>query len=71
MAGSLRSKDSFHEKKTTMADINKAEQVEQVPNDDEATRKLERKLVRKLDMTLMPVVWVLYFFNYMDRNNIA
>lgn len=54
-----------------MADINKAEQVEQVPNDDEATRKLERKLVRKLDMTLMPVVWVLYFFNYMDRNNIA
>jgi hypothetical protein len=71
MAGSLRSKDSFHEKKTTMTDINKAEHVEQVPNDDEATRKLERQLVRKLDMTLMPVVWVLYFFNYMDRNNIA
>ncbi|KAF2248079.1 MFS general substrate transporter [Trematosphaeria pertusa] len=39
--------------------------------DDEATRRMEQRLVRKLDMTLMPVVWVLYFFNYMDRNNIA
>ena len=31
----------------------------------------ERKLVRKLDMTLLPMVWVLYMFNYLDRNNIA
>ncbi|KAL4860325.1 hypothetical protein BDV12DRAFT_205210 [Aspergillus spectabilis] len=31
----------------------------------------EKSLVRKLDMTLMPVVWVLYMFNYLDRNNIA
>lgn len=38
---------------------------------DEARQRTERSLVRKLDMTLMPVVWVLYFFNYMDRNNIA
>ena len=39
--------------------------------EDEARRRLEKKLVRKLDMTLMPVVWVLYLFNYLDRNNIA
>jgi hypothetical protein len=26
-------------------------------------RDLERKIVRRLDMTLMPCVWVLYFFN--------
>ncbi|TDZ25642.1 High-affinity nicotinic acid transporter [Colletotrichum orbiculare MAFF 240422] len=32
---------------------------------------LERKLVRKLDMTLLPVVWTLYMFNYLDRNNLA
>lgn len=38
---------------------------------DENTRMMEKRIVRKLDMTLMPVVWVLYFFNYMDRNNIA
>lgn len=30
-------------------------------------RDLEKKLVRRLDMTLMPCLWVLYFFNYMDR----
>lgn len=38
---------------------------------DPAWRKAEKRLVRKLDMTLLPVVWVLYMFNYLDRNNIA
>lgn len=45
--------------------------VEQLPEYDEDTRVMEKRLVRKLDMSLMPVVWILYFFNYMDRNNIA
>lgn len=31
----------------------------------------EKSLVRKLDLTLVPVVWILYLFNYLDRNNIA
>ncbi|KAJ5357594.1 hypothetical protein N7541_004752 [Penicillium brevicompactum] len=31
----------------------------------------ERSLVRKLDMTLMPMVFILYLLNYLDRNNIA
>ena len=39
--------------------------------DSQEWRLAERKLVRKLDMTLMPMVWVLYMFNYLDRNNIA
>lgn len=30
-----------------------------------------RRIVRKLDMTLMPIAWILYVFNYLDRNNIA
>ena len=34
-------------------------------------RQAEKRLVRKLDMTLMPMVWLLYMFNYLDRNNIA
>ena len=38
---------------------------------DPRWRRREKKLVRKLDMTLMPMVWVLYLFNYLDRNNIA
>jgi hypothetical protein len=32
---------------------------------------VQKKLVRKLDMTLMPMVFILYLFNYLDRNNIA
>ncbi|CZR52008.1 related to allantoate permease [Phialocephala subalpina] len=34
-------------------------------------RRLEKKLIRKLDLTLIPMVWILYLFNYLDRNNIA
>lgn len=37
----------------------------------EARRRCEKSLVRKLDMTLLPLVWILYMFNYLDRNNIA
>ncbi|KAL4992197.1 major facilitator superfamily domain-containing protein [Aspergillus falconensis] len=31
----------------------------------------EIKLVRKLDMRVMPIVWAMYFLNYVDRNAIA
>ncbi|KAI7552030.1 MFS general substrate transporter [Hortaea werneckii] len=34
-------------------------------------RELEKKVVRRLDMTLMPCLWVLYLFNYLDRASIA
>jgi len=34
-------------------------------------KQSEKSLVRKLDITLMPMVWILYMFNYLDRNNIA
>ncbi|KAJ4299219.1 hypothetical protein N0V90_004463 [Kalmusia sp. IMI 367209] len=57
------------EKKAAMAEAEQTDRFEFVENED--TRNMEQKLVRKLDMTLMPVVWILYFFNYMDRNNIA
>ncbi|KAL4871283.1 major facilitator superfamily domain-containing protein [Aspergillus spectabilis] len=38
---------------------------------DAETLTQEKRLVRKLDLTLMPMVWVLYLFNYLDRNNIS
>jgi hypothetical protein len=53
-----------------MVEDSKAE-ASSLHNYDEDQRSLEKRLVRKLDMTLMPVVWMLYFFNYLDRNNIA
>jgi len=38
---------------------------------DEQYDAAEKRLVRKLDLTLVPMVWLLYLFNYLDRNNIA
>lgn len=34
-------------------------------------RELEKQIVRRLDMTLMPSLIVLYLFNYLDRASIA
>ncbi|KAK1573152.1 major facilitator superfamily domain-containing protein [Colletotrichum navitas] len=33
----------------------------------ESWQDLEKKLVRRLDMTLMPMLWVLYLFSYLER----
>jgi hypothetical protein len=30
-------------------------------------RNLEKKLVRRLDLTLVPMLWILYVTNYLDR----
>lgn len=34
-------------------------------------RSTERQIVKRLDLTLMPTLWLLYFNNYLDRTNIA
>jgi hypothetical protein len=39
--------------------------------ENERRKAIEKSLVRKLDLTLVPMVWLLYLFNYLDRNNIA
>jgi hypothetical protein len=31
----------------------------------------EKKLVRKIDMFLMPMLWIMYILNYVDRTNIV
>ena len=33
--------------------------------------RLERALVRKIDIRLLPTIVVMYILNYLDRNNIA
>lgn len=33
--------------------------------------ELERKIVKRLDITMMPQLWILYMFNYLNRTNIA
>ncbi|KAH6669796.1 phthalate transporter [Halenospora varia] len=37
-----------------------------VPGTDE-----EKKLLRKIDLRLMPILWVMYILNYVDRTNIG
>ena len=67
-------KMSEHNEKLSLEDkigIHKALELEQDPTLDPEWRRKEKKLVRRLDMTLMPTVWILYLFNYLDRNNIA
>lgn len=31
----------------------------------------EKKLVRKIDLFLMPCLWIMYILNYVDRTNIV
>lgn len=44
-------------------DVAGAEYVEGLPQ--------ERKLVRKIDLHLIPILWAMYVFNYLDRTNIG
>lgn len=46
-------------------------QMEDLSNEDQDRCNVERRIVRKLDMTLMPMVWIVYLIAYMDRNNLA
>lgn len=44
---------------------------EDEPVMDDAWHNTGKRVVRKLDMTLMPIIWALYLFNYLDRTSIA
>jgi len=58
-----------------MEDAPKFRTAEDLPSPEEIIerlgipewRKLEKKLVRRLDMTLVPMLWILYVTNYLDR----
>lgn len=34
-------------------------------------KEKEKKIVRRLDMTLLPQLWILYLMNFLNRTNIA
>lgn len=69
----MKEDTSGHEHLETMPDISteKGELAHEELLETPEWREREKKLVRKLDMTLLPVVWILYLFNYLDRNNIS
>lgn len=31
----------------------------------------EKRLLRKIDLRLMPILWIMYILNYVDRTNIV
>lgn len=37
----------------------------------EERRKLEKSLMRKIDLRLLPMIIIMYILNFLDRNNIA
>lgn len=58
------------DKKSTTEKATATKDIEAITSDPDRRRR-EKRLVRKLDLTLLPMVWVLYMFNYLDRNAIA
>ncbi|OQD89590.1 hypothetical protein PENANT_c002G09146 [Penicillium antarcticum] len=58
-----------------MKDMAKAasEQIEHASMHDESSfsPKEERALVQKIDLTLLPTIWIMYLLSYMDRTNIG
>lgn len=54
------------EKMEVCGDINHVANLN-MPN----TAELEKQIVRKLDMWMLPQLWILYMFNYLNRTNIA
>lgn len=38
---------------------------------EDERRVLEKKLVRRIDLRLLPMLVLMYIMNYLDRNNIA
>lgn len=54
--------------KNDMQDIKYVEEAEEsVSTETDADRAAEEKaLVRKIDLTLLPCIWIMYLLSYMD-----
>jgi hypothetical protein len=64
---SVPTTDIHDEKRTEFAsDINHVAQLGFAN-----TAELEKKVVRRLDTWMLPQLWILYMFNYLNRTNIA
>ena len=61
-----------HFEKAELEKIDNMKTEDDIVIEDSADwRAAEKSLLRKIDMTLLPLVWLLYLFNYLDRNNIS
>ncbi|EXJ85324.1 hypothetical protein A1O1_05688 [Capronia coronata CBS 617.96] len=63
---------SSHEGKIEPLDMVARPMPEALRDLDEAEiRSLQRKLVRKIDLVILPTIGILYILNYIDRQNLA
>lgn len=46
------------------------EALARYPNDESIDRDTERRLVRKIDMRILPLLGVCYFFYYVDKTTL-
>lgn len=58
----------YHEKS---ADIVQDAEYHFSSRSTEERASLERRVVRKLDLRLLPILIIMYFFNFVDRSNLA
>ncbi|RMX73846.1 hypothetical protein D0869_13195, partial [Hortaea werneckii] len=47
------------------------ELVEESTSEDDERAREEKALVRKVDLMLLPVMWIMYLLSYMDRTNVG
>ncbi|KAJ6095401.1 hypothetical protein N7486_006147 [Penicillium sp. IBT 16267x] len=62
--------DSFDFEDTSGKEIS-SKQIEHAGVDETWSPEEEKALVKKIDLMLLPVIWVMYLLSYMDRTNIA
>lgn len=69
------SKNADLELKATDSHLETMKDEDNVPVDyagaAEKTSPEEKRLVKKIDWIMLPVLWVMYWFNYLDRNAIT
>ena len=58
-----------HGEVSTAADQRMPESLRELSEDE--IRSLNRKLVRKIDFIVLPIIGILYILNYVDRQNLA
>jgi MFS family permease len=69
---SVKDNFSYAEGQTEVRNIAGRRKPESLCNlSEEETRLLEKKLVRKLDLFILPTIGILYILNYIDRQNLS
>lgn len=58
--------DSFDFKDTSGKEIS-SDEIEHAVVDETWSPEEEKALVRKIDLMLLPMIWVMYLLSYMDR----